>query len=179
VRPSSIDKLDQPVRAEINRLRVDKGYTIEQIVEFLKTMDVSISKSAMGRHVKKIEEVGRRIREARAVAEGIAPTIADKDDGQLINMNVELLQGTVMRILSATEDGDDVQLSAKDAMMVARALESGASASKINADRVLKIRQETAKSAAKEVVSALKKTAPGLSKETVAEIRRAVLGVAA
>ena len=179
MRPSSIDKLDSAIRAEINRLRVDKGYTIEQIVEFLKTMDVNVSKSAMGRHVKKLEEVGRRIKEARAIAEGIAPTIADKDDGQIVNMNVELLHSNVMRLLSATEDGEDVQLKARDVESIANALKAGASAAKINADRVLRIRQETAKSAATEAVKAIKKANPGLSKDTVAEIRRAVLGVAA
>jgi predicted DNA-binding transcriptional regulator YafY len=85
-----------------------------------------------------------------------------------------------MRLLSATgDDGEDVTLSARDTESLANALRAAASAAKINADRVLKIRQETAKSAAKEVDKVLKKTAAGLSKETVAEIRRAVLGVAA
>jgi DNA-binding transcriptional MerR regulator len=179
MKPSTIDKLDPALRAAINDLRIDKGYTIEQIVEYLKSMNQAVSKSAVGRHVKKLAEVGARIREARAVAEGIAPTLANKDDGQLINMNAELLQGTVMRILSATADGEEVQLSPMEAMMAAKALEAGARAQKINADRVLAIRKETAKDASKAVEKALKKTAPGLSKETVSEIRRAVLGVAA
>jgi DNA-binding transcriptional MerR regulator len=176
-RPSSIDKLDQPLRAEINRLRVDKGYTIEQIVEYLKTMNANISKTAMGRHVKKLAEVGSRIREARAIAEGIAPTLADRDDGQLLNLNVELLQGAVMRIASATDDnGEDVQLKASEARSLAQALESSAKAQKINADRVLKIKKETAEKAASAVEKVAKKM-PGLSKEMVSQIRQAVLGV--
>ncbi|MGH6887972.1 MAG: DUF3486 family protein [Rhizomicrobium sp.] len=180
MRPSTIDRLDPALRAELNRLRVDAGFTIEQIVEYLKSMNAHVSKSAVGRHVKKLAEVGARIREARAVAEGIAPTIANKDDGQLVNMNVELLHSAIMRLQSGTErDGSDVDLTPAEAMMIGKALQAAASASKINADRVLKIRQETASSAAKEVDKVLKKTAPGLSKDTVAEIRRAVLGVAA
>lgn len=180
MRPSSIDRLDKDLRAEINRLRVDKGFTIEQIVEYLKSMNAAVSKSAVGRHVKKLAEVGARIREARAVAEGIAPTIADKDDGQLVNMNVELLHSAIMRLQSGTgDDGNDVELSAVEAMMIGKAIQAAASAAKINADRVLKIRQETAKHAAKAVEKTLKKSAPGLSSETVAQIRQAVLGVAA
>lgn len=180
MRPSSIDKLDKELRAEINNLRVDKGFTIEQIVEYLKSMNATVSKSAVGRHVKKLAEVGARIREARAVAEGIAPTIASSDDGQLVNMNVELLHSAIMRLQSGTgDDGNDVDLTPAEAMMIGKALQAAASASKINADRVLKIRQETAKHAVKEVDKVLKKTAPGLSKETVAQIRSAVLGVAA
>jgi len=178
-RPSSIDKLPPEVRATINDLRHNKGCTIEKIIEHLKAIDVTVSKSAVGRHVKKLADVTARIREARAVAEGIAPTIAGKDDGHLVNMNVELLHGLVMNLLSASEDGEPINLSPMDAMLLSRAIQSGASASKINADRVLKIRQETAKSAVKEVDKVLKKGAPGLSKETVSEIRRAVLGVAA
>lgn len=179
MRPSSIDKLDKAVKGEINRLRIDHGYTIEQIVEYLAKMDVNISKSAMGRHVKKIDVVTRRIMESRAVAEGIAPVVDGKDDGQLVAMNVELLHSIILQIMSATEDGDDVKFTASQAESLANALRSAASAAKINADRVLKIRQETAKTAVKEVDKVLKKSAPGLSAETVADIRRAVLGVAA
>ncbi len=73
MRPSSIDKLEAPIREAINRLRIDKGYTIEQIVGHLKAMDIVGRKSAMGSHVQKIETIGARIKEARAIAEGIAP----------------------------------------------------------------------------------------------------------
>ena len=179
MRPSSNDKLDSDIRAQVNRLRIDNGYTIEQIVEYLKSMNQTVSKSAVGRHVKKLAEVGNLIREARAVAEGIAPTISGKDDGQLVNMNVELLHSAIMRLASGTAaDGSDVKITAHEAASIGKALQAAASASKINADRVLKIRQETAKSAAAVVEKTLKKTTPGLSKDTVAEIRRAVLGVA-
>jgi DNA-binding transcriptional MerR regulator len=175
-RPSSIDKLERELREQINRLRIDKGFTIEQISEFLKTMNVTVSSSAIGRHVKKLSEVTSRIREARAVAEGIAPTLADKDDGQLLNLNIELLQSSAMRILSATEDGEDVQLTANECAALGKALEASAKAQKINADRVLKIRKDTAEKAATAVEKAAKKL-PGLSKDVVAQIRQAVLGV--
>lgn len=178
-RPSTIDKLDVSLRAEINRLRVDSGYTIEQIVEYLKSMNTSISKSALGRHVKKLAEVGARIREARAVAEGIAPTLADKDDGQLLNLNIELLQAAIMRIASATDDsGEDVQLKASEAMAIGKALEASAKAQKINADRVLKIRKETAEKAVK-AVDKIAARMPGLTNEMRTQIRQAVLGSAA
>lgn len=183
-RPSSVQKLDPELRSEINRLKIDRGFTIEQILEHLKTMGVTtISRSAMGRHVKKLEEVGARIREARAVAEGIAPTIANKDDGQLLNMNVELLHGAIMRMASATnEEGEDVQLKPSEAMAIGKALECASKAAAINANRVLKIRQEaakeTAEKAAAEVEAVAAKTA-GMSADTVAEIKRRILGIRA
>ena len=46
-RPSTIDKLDHSLRAEVNRLRIDCGYSIEQIVEYLKSMNAAVSKSAV------------------------------------------------------------------------------------------------------------------------------------
>jgi hypothetical protein len=183
-RPSSVDKLDPTIRAEINRLKIERGFTIDQIVEHMKTMGVTtISRSAMGRHVKKLEEVGARIREARAVAEGIAPTLAGKDDGQLLNMNVELLHGAIMRMASATdEEGEDVQLKPSEAMAIGKALECASKAAAINANRVLKIKQEaakeTAKKAAEVVQKALETDAPGLSAGTVDKIMHQVLGVA-
>ncbi|MGA7673532.1 MAG: phage protein Gp27 family protein [Rhizomicrobium sp.] len=177
-RPSSIDQLPPELRQQINHLRVDEGYTIEQIVEFLKTMNAKISKSAMGRHVRKLAEVGERIRQARAIAEGVAPTLAGKDDGQLLNLNNELLQAAIMRIASATdEDGNDVELTAMQAMALGKALESSSKAVKINADRILKIRQETAKLAVKAVEEVVKNDAPGLSADTLAKIKKQVLGV--
>lgn len=178
MRPSSIDKLEPAIRGEVNRLRIDKGYTIEQILEYLKTMNLTISQSAMGRHVKKIAEVGARIRESRAIAEGIAPTLADKDDGQILNVNIELLHGAIMRMASATDDdGNDVQLKPGEAMAIGKALEAASKAQKINADRVLKIRKETAEKASEVVKKELAKQ-PGLSKQVADDIRRAVLGVA-
>jgi DNA-binding transcriptional MerR regulator len=177
MRASTIDKLDVSLRAEINRLRVDKGYSIDQILEYLKAMNASVSRSAMGRHVKKLAEVGARIREARAVAEGIAPTLSGKDDGQLLNINVELLQAAAMRVMSATDDsGEDVQLTSKEAMELGKALESSAKALKINADRVLKIEQAFAKKAVK-VVEAVAAKTPGMSREFVDEIKLKVLGL--
>lgn len=179
MRPSSVDKLDAPIRAEINRLRIECGFTIEQILEYLKSMSVDISKSALGRHVKKIAEVGARIREARAVAEGIAPAFADKDAGDVMRVNVELLQGAIMRLASATDDdGRDVQLKASEAMAIGRALKSSSKALAIDVARTLKVRQETAKKAVDAMTRVVSKEAPGLSQETIDLIRQQILGVA-
>jgi DNA-binding transcriptional MerR regulator len=174
-RPSTIDKLEGELRGEINRLRVDKGFTIEQIVEYLKAMNVTVSSSAIGRHVKKLAEVTARILEARAIAEGVAPTLAGKDDGELLNLNVELLHAGVMRIQSATDDnGDDVQLKPSEAMAIGKALEAASKAQKINADRVLKIRKEAAEKAVTAAVSEIKKAVPGLTADKVDAMRKAI-----
>lgn len=150
MRPSSIDKLEAPIREEINRLRIDKGYTIEQIVGHLKAMEITISKSAMGRHVQKIEAVGAKIKEARAIAEGIAPQL--DDDGKSAALNIELLQAAVLQLMAfaETEDGGATP-NARELMFLAKSLKDLAGAQKINADRILKVRQEIGKSVKKKI----------------------------
>ena len=176
MRPSSIDRLEAPIREEINRLRVDKGYTIEQIVAHLAAMEIPISKSAMGRHVLKIEAVAARIREARALAEGIAPQLSD--DNKAAGLNIELLHSAVMRLLSWADDpaGEDAPLKPMEVMLLSKSLDHLAKAQKINTDRILKVRQETAEKGAKAAEKIAVKQ--GLSKETVDAIKHAVLGVA-
>jgi hypothetical protein len=181
-RPSSIDRLDPEIRAEINNLKTNRGFTIDQILEHLKGMPIQVpSRSALGRHVKKLEEVGARIRAARAVAEGIAPTLAGKDDGQLLTMNVNLLHAAVMPILSATdENGEDVTIKASEAMAIGKALECASKAAAINANRVLKIKQEAAKETAAKAAKAVTELGKekGWSPELLDLVRSKVLKVA-
>jgi DNA-binding transcriptional ArsR family regulator len=181
-RLSTIDKLQAPIRAEINRLRIDCGFTIDQILGHLRAMSVKVSRSAMGRHIRKIEEAGDKIREARAVAEGVASAIGDDNDGgKLARLNIELLHSAAMRIMSAnSRDGGDVEFTPMEVMLLGKALDHLAKAQKTDAERVLKVRKETAEKALKAVDTELKKQKlPGLTKETIASIREKVLGVAA
>ena len=68
-RPSSISKLDERVRSEIGRLRM-AGCTIDEIIAHLRTMqeDISVSRSAMGRHIQGLDAIGEEMRRARVVA---------------------------------------------------------------------------------------------------------------
>jgi biotin operon repressor len=176
-RPSKIDKLPPDIKGQINRLRSD-GAEIDDIVAYLaEATPEKISRSAVGRHVKKLGEITNRINEARAIAEGVAPTLANKDDGQLLNLNVELLHSATMRLLSATDDetGEDIPIKASEAMALGKALEASAKAQKITADRVMKIKEAVAKTAIAEVSKEMKKAGqPGLSDELADDIFRRV-----
>jgi hypothetical protein len=182
-RPSSIDRLEAPLREEIGRLRIDKGYTIDQILAHLKTMEVVVSRSAMGRHIQKLETIGARLKESRAVAEALVQRFGEKTDDKLARLNVEMMHGIVMDVISkADEAGTGALLDPEQVMFMARALRELAAASKTDTDRMmnaakLKASQETAAKAAAAVETAAK-TQKGLSKETVEAIKHAVLGVA-
>lgn len=167
-RPSTIDRLDPALREQINRLRIDKGYTIDQIVDHMKTMDVTLSRSALGRHVKTLEDkVGDKIRELRIAAEAVGKKLDGTDDGRVGALNRELAHAIIMRTSTAqNDDGDDVAFSPQEAMFIAKALDHLAKAEKTDTDRLLKEREAATKQALKEVGKELKKAGqPGLSKE--------------
>ena len=178
-RPSSIDRLPEEIRAEVGRLRV-QGRTLDEILEHLKGMDVEVSRSALGRHVKRMNAGRERMRHSREISTALVSQFGDQPDNRLARLNLELMHGVVMQTIMATtedEDGDPqpVTFSPEDARFLADALAKLASAEKTNVDRTLKLKAE----AAKEAVAAVEKVAKkeGLSKETTDAIRAGILGI--
>lgn len=177
--PSSIDKLPEEIRAEVGRLRV-QGRTIDEILEHLRTMDVDISRSALGRHVKRMSTARERMKHSREMATALVSQFGDQPDNQLARLNLELMHGVVMQTIMATKDDEDgeaqpVTFCPEDARFLADALAKLASAEKTNADRTLKLKAE----AKKEALAAVEKVAKkeGLSKETTDAIRAGILGI--
>lgn len=181
-RPSTIDKLGKSLREEVDRLRVDEGKSIDEIVAHLKTMGAKVSRSAVGRHVLPLEDVAQRIRELRAVSEEYFKVAGDGDDAKIAKLNRQLLQGAITRITMRADDDDgDVTLSAKEAEQLARTMGHLSRSQKTDTDRILTERKEaakeTAQKASKNAEAVLKKT-PGITKETIAAVRH-VIGAAA
>ncbi len=89
------------------------------------------------------------------------------------------MHSAVMRLMAMADDeGDEAPLKPMEVMLIAKGLDHLAHAQKLNADRILNVRKETAEKASKLVERELKKQ-PGLSADTIAAIRAKVLGVAA
>ncbi len=178
--PSSIDKLPTEVRELIGRLR-EGGRTIDEIMGKLAELDVDVSRSALGRHVKGLAEVGEQLRRSREIATALVSRFGEDADNRVGRLNIELMHGLVMQAVTASAEGEDGQPQAvtftpEDTMFLARSLQSLASAQKIDTDRLLKVRVETAKEAAKAVETVGK--AKGLTKDTMDAIKHAVLGIA-
>lgn len=178
-RPSSIDRLPEEIRAEVGRLRV-QGRTLDEILAHLKGMDVEVSRSALGRHVKRMNAGRERMRHSREISTALVSQFGDQPDNRLARLNLELMHGVVMQTIMATvddEDGDPqpVTFSPEDARFLADALAKLASAEKTNADRTLKLKAEAAKEAAKAAGGAAR--AAGLTAEVVKAIEHAVLGI--
>jgi len=183
-RPSSIDRLDPEIRELIGHLRVDKGWTIDEIRARLIEMgqqDVP-SRSALGRHVRSLEEVSADLRATQVYAEALAKEAGSGTQSQVMDMNMQLLQANMFRLMLASQDGEGIQLSPKDAKDFADALRSIALTRKTDLDVIEKAEKRAAEKATALATAAAAEKATtaarqkGLSKDTVEAIRYAVLG---
>jgi hypothetical protein len=181
-RPSSIDRLPEEIREEVGRLRV-QGRTIDEILSHLKTLDVEVSRSALGRHVKGLATLRERMRHSRDMAAALVSQFGEQPDNRLARMNLELMHGVIMQTITAAGEDEDgeaqpVTFCPEDARFLADALAKLASAEKTNVERTLKMKQEATKEAAAAVDRVVKAGGgAGLTEDTVAAIKREILGI--
>jgi hypothetical protein len=187
-RPSTIDKLPQEIRELIGRLR-ESGSSIDQILGKLQELDAEVSRSALGRHVKTLAEVGERMRGARAMAEALTARFGDQPDDRVSRLNFQLMHGIVFETLVAAPSSDQIELDAegkpvegqpltldpKQVKFLSGALKDLASAQKLDADRILRIEADARLRAAS--AGGKEAKAMGLSEEQVRKIEHAILGV--
>lgn len=178
-KPSSIDRLDPQVQELIGSLR-RSGRTIDEILDKLRELDVDVSRSALGRHVKGLAEISEQMRTSRAIAEALVGQFAEQSDDKIARANIELAHGMVMRALTAGETDPETGafvpavFDAEESMFLARALQSLTSAAKTSDDRITKAIERATRDAAKKAGDAAR--TKGLGAETVDFIRKAVLG---
>jgi hypothetical protein len=179
-RPSTIDRLDPEIKELIGKLRIDNGWTLDEILKRLRELGQSdVSRSALGRHVKTLEEIGAQLRHSREVAQALVAQVGDAPEDRVADLNIELMHSVILRLVTATNDegdGQPVIFSSEDVRFLSQSLQSLASAKKTNTDVVLKVRTEATKKAAEKASAAVK--ARGLGKETADWIYNEVLGVA-
>lgn len=155
--PSSIDLLPEPIREEIARLR-RANKTIDAIVAHLKGMDVEVSRSAMGRHVKSLDEIGREMRETQEWARFIVEQAGEQTDERLARANMAMLQGTLLRLQAVRPideaTGEPLQLDLAEAKNLALAIQRVVSAQRMDADRQIRLEREFAKKASEKLDAA-------------------------
>ncbi|MEO6217747.1 MAG: phage protein Gp27 family protein [Sphingomonas sp.] len=180
--PSSIDKLPPEIRELIGRLRLEQGISIDSIHAKLLELDVEVSRSALGRHVRSLAEVSEKIRRSREITESLSRQ-GNRGDNKMLRGTIELLNSILLDVSLAQvevegQEGtfEPVQFNPLQVKALAQTAESLARAEKIDADREAKIRAMATEDAAKRVSTAAK--AKGLSPETVDWIYKEALGVA-
>lgn len=186
-RPSRIDRMDPEIREIIGRLR-QHGKTIDEILDHLRTMEIDVSRSALGRHVQSMEKVGERMRRSRAIADALARQIGDTSESKLTSLNIELLHGFVFDFLASAEDDSAEGAGAKAMLrepmamkLFSEAVERLTKASRHNADFVDQVEKRAAARAKTEAAKAVDAIAKekGISADTLAAIKAGIFGVKA
>lgn len=187
MRPSSITRLDAPVREAIARLR-EQGRTIDEIVTHLRGLDVEVSRSAMGRHVRAMDAMGEKLRRSRSVAEAMVRALGDAPESRTARLNIELMHSALLDLHLRAQEGEEIDPDGRaalagnpeGAMQLARAIDHLTSAARRDADFV-KVVEERASARAKTIAAAAMMTearARGVSAETIAAIKASIFGVA-
>lgn len=177
--PSSIDRLPEEIQAEIGRLR-RQGRTIDEILSHLKDLDVEVSRSALGRHVKSMAEIGEEMRRADTISRYVVERFGEESDDRVARASMKILQGAILDLVIAkeeSEDGQPVMLSAESVKSLSLAMQRLVAAQRIDAERELKLRELVAKEAAAKVGELGKQM--GWTAEMAARVRTEIMGVRA
>lgn len=190
-RASTVDALPEEVRSEIGRL-LTQGATIDTILAHLRALHGGApSRSALGRHVKKMAHVGERLRRSREVAEALVRELGDAGASKTAQLNIELLHGAVFDLFNnADPDGtgsvDKDGLAAlagnpEGVMMLAKALDHLTRASKTDVEFVAQVETRAAEKARKAAAAAVETVgkSEGISRKTMDAIKAGIFGVRA
>lgn len=136
-----------------------------------------LSKSAVNRYSVKMDKIGAKLTQSRAIADMWIGKLGNEPQGQVGQLLNEVVRNlafdTAIKLSESDEDIVEPRLI-KDLAQAIRDLEKAASD---NEKRVSDIRKQAREEAAKQAVATAK--AAGVTAETVERIRRDVLGMAA
>ena len=172
---STITRLDQRVRAEVDRLIREDAYTLDEILAHLHGLGGRASRSALGRYVKNARAQMDRYREAQEIAKVWVKKIDDDPEGDVGRLVAEMLR--IVAFQMSGDLGEAKGAKPADVMLLARAIKDLAAADKASTDREFKIRDRVLQEAAREAGEAVK--GAGLSQERVDELKSRILGLKA
>lgn len=172
-RKSSIRKLPEELRAELDRLLRDGKHTLVEITAHLRSLGAGVSKSAVHRYSQDFEALASDIRIAREMAQAIGQEL-EGVDGDAGRLAIESLQALLFRARRQLSDAGDIDIESFG--LLARATKDLQAALKSNVDTELKIRERAARDAA----AAAERVASeeGLSASTIDSIKASILGIA-
>ena len=189
MRPSSIDRMPEEIRAESGRLRAE-GRTIDEILAQLRALGAPApSRSALGRHIKGLDRIGEQMRRSRTVAESLVRDLGRAPESQTARLNIELMHSIILDVFLRAADGEAIDGEGKAAisgdpeglMFFAKALDHLGRANTSAIKAIQEAKKEGIEIGKKLAARAVEQAgrAQGLSRETVAAIRSAIFGVQA
>lgn len=157
------------------RLPLDEVMTrLEALLDFNDAKARAPSRSAVHRHAQKFAAIGERIKRSQSFADALAREVGPQiNDGKGLQVLIQAFQSLAYDMIGNLED--EQSLDPENLMFFARSLKDVAGALKTDADRALKIEQETRKKLAAEVGTLGKKL--GWTSETAKTVREEILGV--
>jgi len=181
-RRSSLEDLPQELLDEVNSLVGERGWTIDQVVEYLREAGYPRSRSAVGRHSKRVRELGERLRQSREITEALVKEMGPAaQEGQQGRLLAQMLRTLVHDHLEQQLQEGGSTPDPEQFAYLARTLKEISQATRHDQDFEQKIReqvrQEEREQAAQQAVEAAKSA--GLSGEKAADIRRDILGAPA
>lgn len=181
---SSVERLPDGARKALEEWLVDFNAgripldevmsRLESILEFNGGKAKAPSRSAVHRHAQKFEKISERIKRSQSFADALAKEVGPQiGDGKGLQVLMQAFQSLCYDMIGNLDD--DEALDPESLMFFARSLKDVSSALKTDADRALKIEQETRKKLAAEVAKL--GTSLGWSAKTAAQVRAEILGV--
>ena len=111
-RKSNISKLPSEIRAKIADL-YDRGHTLDQMMAKLEELDIEdISRSGLHRHIKGLDQITKRLRRSRHIAEAVVKKFGDAPESKVARLNIEMMHGVIMDIISQVDDNEEGSLEA-------------------------------------------------------------------
>lgn len=193
-RKSNITRLPPEIRDLIGNLR-GQGRTIDEILAKLNELDVEVSRSSLGRHLKSMAAIAERIRRSREVADSIVRRFGEAPESKTARANIELMHSIIMEVAGAAPEGEEgdeenegrsVTLDPMQVMLLSKSLDHLGKAERTSIDVIEKAsaaaERKARAEAARKLDGAIKEAAAagekGLSAERAAQLRRDILGMA-
>jgi hypothetical protein len=168
-------------RKELNRKIGSGTMTIDALTDWLAALGYEISRSSMGRHKKKVDIVGERLRQSRQLTDALVAEIGDSAaQGKQGRLLVEMTRNIVFDLLMKIQDEDEkYEIDSKDVAMLGKGLAELGKALRLDQDFEEKIRdrieKEVSKRAADTVGETMKEA--GLDDEQIQFWREEFLGI--
>ena len=172
--------LSKEDKEALGKLIASGKWTLDGLLEWLGEKGYGISRSALHRHVKKVEKVAARLRESRQVTEALVSELGDAaTQGKQGRLLVEMARSIVFDMLMKLQDGDgDDELTVRDAAFLGKGLAEMGRALRFDQDFETKIREQIAGETMKRTEVALKKEGLKLDQAALDRIREEVYGIA-
>lgn len=175
-RKSSIDSLPEKIRAQVNFLLSDGGWTIDQVVQYLKEAGHPRSRSAVGRKRRDLSVTSAKLQQSREITETlvqeIGPAATEGKHGRLL---AQMLRSLVYDHLEKKIEDGETEIGAQDFYYLANTLKQLSQGVRYDQDFEEKLIQRGREQAAETAVAAVQDA--GMPGDRAEEVRKQILGV--